>query len=39
VHAFVVVYEEPNLHRKFDGSYDVYRTHVRRWIPGRAYRA
>ncbi|HVW04969.1 MAG TPA: isoprenylcysteine carboxylmethyltransferase family protein [Vicinamibacterales bacterium] len=39
VHAFVIVYEEPNLHRKFDGSYDVYRTHVRRWIPGRAYRA
>jgi protein-S-isoprenylcysteine O-methyltransferase Ste14 len=38
VHAFVVFYEEPNLHRKFDGSYDAYRAHVRRWIPGRAYR-
>jgi protein-S-isoprenylcysteine O-methyltransferase Ste14 len=38
VHAFIVIYEEPNLHRKFDGSYDAYRTHVRRWIPGRAYR-
>ncbi len=38
VHVFVVVYEEPNLHRKFDGSYDAYRAHVRRWIPGRAYR-
>jgi protein-S-isoprenylcysteine O-methyltransferase Ste14 len=39
VHAFVVVYEEPNLRSKFDGSYDAYRAHVRRWIPGRAYRA
>jgi protein-S-isoprenylcysteine O-methyltransferase Ste14 len=39
VHINVLVYEEPNLRRKFDGSYDAYRAHVRRWIPGRAYRA
>ena len=39
VHTFVLVYEEPTLHRKFGASYDAYRAHVRRWIPGRAYRA
>jgi protein-S-isoprenylcysteine O-methyltransferase Ste14 len=39
VHLNVLVYEEPNLHQKFDGSYDAYRAHVPRWIPGRAYRA
>lgn len=38
VHLFVVLYEEPALTRRFDGSYEQYRGAVRRWIPGRPYR-
>jgi protein-S-isoprenylcysteine O-methyltransferase Ste14 len=34
-HAFVVVYEEPTLHRVFGGAYDAYRVEVGRWIPRR----
>jgi protein-S-isoprenylcysteine O-methyltransferase Ste14 len=34
----VLVYEEPNLRRKFGASYDRYCESVRRWMPGRAYR-
>lgn len=37
VHLSVLFYEEPNLRRKFDGSYEVYRRSVRRWIPGKPY--
>ena len=37
VHVFVLVYEEPNLRRKFGASYERYTRHVRRWLPGRAY--
>ena len=32
-HCFVVLYEEPTLHRKFGESYDAYHHRVRRWIP------
>lgn len=32
-HAFVLLYEEPALHRKFGPSYDIYRANVRRWRP------
>lgn len=38
VHLNVIVYEEPNLQRKFGRSYDRYRSVVRRWIPGKRYR-
>lgn len=38
VNVAVLVYEEPNLRRKFGHSYERYRSSVRRWIPGRAYR-
>jgi protein-S-isoprenylcysteine O-methyltransferase Ste14 len=38
VHFFVLVYEEPNLRRKFGSSYVRYTAAVRRWIPGRRYR-
>ena len=37
VHAFVVWYEEPTLTEKFGRSYESYRNHVRRWLPGRVY--
>lgn len=37
VHVNVLLYEEPNLRRKFDGSYEHYRLRVRRWTPGRRY--
>ena len=33
----VLVYEEPNLRRKFGDSYERYTVAVRRWIPGRRY--
>lgn len=33
VHLFVVLYEEPTLHRQFGESYDEYRRSVPRWIP------
>jgi protein-S-isoprenylcysteine O-methyltransferase Ste14 len=32
-HLFVIVYEEPTLHRQFGESYDEYRRTVPRWIP------
>jgi len=32
-HIFVVIYEEPTLHRQFGESYDQYRRSVPRWIP------
>jgi protein-S-isoprenylcysteine O-methyltransferase Ste14 len=32
-HTFVVLYEEPTLHRQFGESYDQYRRKVPRWIP------
>jgi protein-S-isoprenylcysteine O-methyltransferase Ste14 len=32
-HTFVVLYEEPALHRQFGASYDEYRRSVPRWIP------
>ena len=38
VNVAVLVYEEPNLRRKFGDSYDQYCGSVRRWVPGRAYR-
>lgn len=31
--AFVVLYEEPSLRRRFGPSYESYRAHVRRWWP------
>ena len=33
VHLFVLLYEEPTLHRKFGGDYDEYRRNVPRWLP------
>ena len=32
-HFFVLVYEEPTLHRQFGDEYDRYRARVPRWIP------
>ncbi len=32
-HAFVVLYEEPNLKRKFGASYEQYLQSVPRWVP------
>jgi protein-S-isoprenylcysteine O-methyltransferase Ste14 len=37
VHLTVLLYEEPNLRRKFGSSYERYTAAVRRWIPGRRY--
>lgn len=34
-HAFIVLYEEPTLERKFGDEYRAYRSAVRRWMPGR----
>lgn len=34
-HLFVVIYEEPALARKFGQDYEVYRHHVKRWLPGK----
>jgi protein-S-isoprenylcysteine O-methyltransferase Ste14 len=34
----VLIYEEPNLGRRFGDDYARYRARVRRWIPGRPYR-
>jgi len=36
-HVFVLLVEEPVLHRKFGAEYDSYRRAVRRWWPGRPY--
>lgn len=33
VHAFVTLYEEPTLHKKFGASYEQYCRDVPRWIP------
>lgn len=33
--AFVVLYEEPTLRRKFGASYEEYCEAVPRWLPGR----
>jgi protein-S-isoprenylcysteine O-methyltransferase Ste14 len=33
-HLFVVLYEEPTLHRQFGPPYDEYRRRVSRWLPG-----
>ena len=32
-HPFVRVHEEPQLRRRFGGSYEAYCLHVRRWWP------
>jgi protein-S-isoprenylcysteine O-methyltransferase Ste14 len=32
-HAFVTLYEEPNLRRRFGASYEDYLKRVPRWIP------
>ena len=32
-HVFVRVYEEPQLHQRFSGSYQAYCLHVGRWWP------
>ena len=32
-HLFVVLYEEPALHRRFGSAYDTYREQVPRWLP------
>ena len=37
VHTVILVYEEPNLRRKFGHSYDGYAASVGRWIPGRRH--
>jgi len=31
-HAFVVLYEEPGLRRRFGAEYDAYRARVPRWL-------
>ncbi|MFI5184364.1 MAG: methyltransferase family protein, partial [Vicinamibacteria bacterium] len=31
--AFVVLYEEPSLQRRFGAGYEAYRAHVPRWWP------
>jgi len=33
MHCFVIFYEEPTLRRTFDGAYENFCAHVRRWIP------
>ena len=35
VHSFVVLYEEPTLHRLFGDEFDAYRRAVNRWVPRR----
>jgi protein-S-isoprenylcysteine O-methyltransferase Ste14 len=32
-HLFVLFYEEPKLHRTFGAQYEIYYSHVPRWIP------
>jgi len=32
-HLFVLLYEEPALHRRFGAAYDTYRGQVPRWLP------
>ena len=38
VNLFVLLYEEPNLRRRFGESYTRYTAAVGRWVPGRRYR-
>ncbi|HLV85768.1 MAG TPA: isoprenylcysteine carboxylmethyltransferase family protein [Candidatus Sulfotelmatobacter sp.] len=38
-HTFVILYEEPTLHRQFGESYDEYRRTVPRWLPRLKRRA
>jgi len=33
VHLFILLYEEPNLRRRFGGTYREYCAHVPRWLP------
>lgn len=37
-HAFVVLYEEPDLEQRFGGDYRGYRRRVGRWLPGPPWR-
>ena len=37
-HLFVLIYEEPVLHRTFGDDYDAYRRQVGRWLPRRGGR-
>jgi protein-S-isoprenylcysteine O-methyltransferase Ste14 len=37
VNLFVLLYEEPNLRRRFGESYEGYTAAVGRWVPGRRY--
>ena len=32
-HVFVLAYEEPTLQQRYGDSYEVFRTHVNRWLP------
>jgi protein-S-isoprenylcysteine O-methyltransferase Ste14 len=34
-HVFVLLFEEPDLARRFGASYLAYKATVRRWLPGR----
>jgi protein-S-isoprenylcysteine O-methyltransferase Ste14 len=36
-HLFVVLYEEPNLRRRFGAEYEQYRRDVPRWLPRLIY--
>jgi len=36
-HAFVVLYEEPALRRRFGARYETYRSEVPRWLPRTRY--
>ncbi len=38
LHLFVVLYEEPNLRRRFGEDYEAYRKRVPRWWPRRGGR-
>jgi protein-S-isoprenylcysteine O-methyltransferase Ste14 len=38
-HVFVIGVEEPGLRARFGADYEAYCRAVRRWIPGRPYRA
>ena len=33
IHLFVILYEEPTLHRKFGAEYEAYCQNVSRWLP------
>lgn len=38
-HAFIRLYEEPALRRKFGTEYEQYCAAVRRWVPGKGVKA